>query len=147
MGTRDHITVHCCVNTAGEHFSPMIIDEKGYQGLTHAVGQKMLYAKWPNGYMDTELHHLWFTKITKERPLLLIQDGHSSHISPELIDEAKKNRLKSCACHLIQRMFCNPSTVLYGPLKKDGFQQLLSQDMPKIQLLNYNDFAGISNHL
>ncbi len=80
-----------------------------------------LYAKSPNGYMDSELYLLWFQHIflkyaCKERPLVLIQDGHKSHITIDLIDEARKNKVEIICLpphttHVLQPL----DKVLYGP--------------------------------
>ena len=78
-GTRDHITIHCCINAAGQCLPPMIIFEKGYPSGAYTRGgpPNTLYAKSPNGYMDSELFLLWLKKIflkyaCADRPLLLI---------------------------------------------------------------------------
>ena len=104
--TPDHITihycVHCCVSASAEALPPMIIFEMLSIWSVHTQGgpENTLYAKspngHPNGYMDLELYCLWFELIflkyaSSERPLLLIQDGHKSHITIELIDKAKEN--------------------------------------------------------
>lgn len=105
--------VHCCINTAGEHLPPMIIFEKSFPSgaYTRSGPENVLYGKSPNGYMDTELYLLWFRKIflkfaTKERPILLLQDGHGSHIS--IIS------LPPHTTHILQPL----DKVVYGPLKK-----------------------------
>lgn len=46
--------------------------------------------------MDSEIYANWFEKvflpnITAERPVLLILDGHSSHVSLPLIQKAAEN--------------------------------------------------------
>ena len=47
------------------------------------------------GWVTKELYLKWFRFFTEQipptRPVLLIQDGHSSHISLELIELAKQN--------------------------------------------------------
>lgn len=73
--------------------------------------------------MDSELYLLWFQRIflkyaCKERPLVLIQDGHKSHITLELIDEARKNDVEVICIpphttHVVQPL----DRVLYGPFK------------------------------
>lgn len=100
-GNRDHITVHCCINAEGEYIPPMIIFEKCFPSSAYTRGgpPNTLYAKSPNGYMDSELYLEWFKKVflkyaNKERPLLLIQDGHGSHITVELIEEARINEVE-----------------------------------------------------
>ena len=49
----------------------------------------------PNGWINQELFTKWFQfflqSIPPARPVLIIEDGHSSHISIEVIEEARKN--------------------------------------------------------
>lgn len=78
-----------------------------------------LYVKSPNGYMNSELYLLWFQHIffkkkyaSSKKPLVLIQDGHTSHVTLELIDEAKKNQVEIVSS---LPMWCK---VLYGPFKQ-----------------------------
>ena len=151
-GTRDHITVHCCVNAAGEYLPPMIIYEKSYPSgaYTRSGPENALYSKSPNGYMDTELYFLWFTRIflkyaTKERPILLIQDGHGSHISPELIDKARQNNVEIMCLpphttHVLQPL----DKVMFGPLKKAWSSAITTLGYAnKSFILNKNDFARV----
>ena len=46
--------------------------------------------------MTTEIFALWFQNFTKqveERPLLVIYDGHLTHVSLELIEKAIKEKI------------------------------------------------------
>ena len=64
-GSRDHITVNCCVSAAGQVVPPMSIYEKCFPSAPYIregpIGA--LYGKSPNGYMDEELFIEWFTKL------------------------------------------------------------------------------------
>jgi hypothetical protein len=91
--TNEHVTVHCCVNTAGGTIPPMVIFKKTYhkKGPVNAT-----YAVSDTGFMDQELYFQWFQKTflkyaLPERPLLLIHDGASSHMSWPLIQSAIAN--------------------------------------------------------
>ena len=53
-GTRDHITVNCCINANGKCIPPMIF-EKCFLSTAHVKEGNKLYAKSTNGYMDEEL--------------------------------------------------------------------------------------------
>ena len=97
MGTREHITVHVCVCANGKVMPSMIIFAKGFpRGPYAREGPNgALYAKSESGYMDGELYLKWFQKIflchcSPVRPVLLVQDGHKSHITTELIDVARQ---------------------------------------------------------
>ncbi|XP_029939799.1 uncharacterized protein LOC115382230 [Salarias fasciatus] len=85
-GTRDHITVLACFNATGEDVPPFIIYKGGYPGGAYNREgiPNALYGKSQAGYIDGELFYKWFTThfllhATKERPLLLVMDGHQSH--------------------------------------------------------------------
>ncbi|XP_028430494.1 uncharacterized protein LOC114553485 [Perca flavescens] len=95
QGTREHITVLACLNAAGEDIPPFIIYKGGYPGGPYnKVGvPNALYGKSQAGYIDSELFRKWFVGhflkfATQERPLLLLMDGHMSHLDPELVRTA-----------------------------------------------------------
>lgn len=52
-----------------------------------------------SGWMNSELLQMWFDNDflelvhTKKRPLLLLLDGHSSHINPDMIKMAAKESI------------------------------------------------------
>ena len=67
--------------------------------------------KSENGWITSELYLDWFKfflrNISPARPVLLIQDGHSSHVSIELIELARENNvhllcLPSHTSHILQ---------------------------------------------
>lgn len=97
-GSRDHISVLACFNAAGEDIPPFIIYSKAYpggvcyktQGPTNA-----LYGWSDSGYITSDLFRKWFLKhflmyAPKERPLLLIFDGHKSPVNLEVVESARK---------------------------------------------------------
>ena len=114
IATSEHISVHCCVNTEGESLPPMLIFSGGYPGgAYHKNGPiNAAYATTDSGFMDKETYFQWFEKVflqhcVKERPIMLLQDGAISHISPMLIDSALKNDvillcLPSKTTHILQ---------------------------------------------
>ena len=76
----------------------MIIFAKSFPEGAYTRGgpTNALYAKSESGYMDDEPYLSWFTKIflkycTPERPDVLVQDGHKSHSTVDLIDLAHAN--------------------------------------------------------
>ena len=49
-----------------------------------------------NGWMATEIFALWFenfVKQVKEHPLLVVYDGHLTHVSHNLIEKAMEERI------------------------------------------------------
>lgn len=124
MGTREHITVHVCICADGKVMPPMIIFAKGFPGGPYAKDgpDKALYARSESGYMDGELYLEWFKKIflkecSSERPVLLLQDGHKSHITTALIDLARREvilfNLPPHTTHVAQPLDKN----IFKPLK------------------------------
>lgn len=98
VATSEHISVHCCVNAAGQALPPMLIYSKSLPGGSyHKQGPiNASYAYSDSGFMDQALYHQWFMKTflphaVPRRPLLLIQDGASSHVSVNLIKSAIEN--------------------------------------------------------
>ena len=65
------------------------------EGLRADAPSGSYFAAQKKGWVTKELYLKWFRffieQIPPTRPVLLIQDGHSSHISLELIELAKQN--------------------------------------------------------
>ena len=99
QGTNEHISVLCCVNASGESIPPLIIYSKGLPSsrtYQEEGPQNATYSSTDSGFIDKEIYQEWFEKnflpfASKERPLLLLQDGAAAHISPKLIDMAISN--------------------------------------------------------
>ena len=64
-----------------------------------------------NGWINREIYLEWFKlflqSISSCRPVLLVQDGHSSHISVELIELAKDKYID---------LMCLPAHTFYNHL-------------------------------
>ena len=57
-----------------------------------------LYARSPSGWIDSELFLSWLKKIflkyvVLDRPVLLLTDGHKSHINLDVIDICSENNI------------------------------------------------------
>lgn len=99
---RENTSVLACVNAAGRKLPPLII-----------FRAKNLWDQWiprndeypntgyvasPKGWMTAEIFENWFemrflSEIGPDRPVLLIFDGHTSHVSPKLVECAIKNNI------------------------------------------------------
>ena len=95
-GSSTHITAHICCSASGVMLPPMLIFEKSFPSGDYSTRGPVdaLYAKAPNSYMDGELFLAWMDKIlipstSHIRPILLILDGHLSHITIDVIDLAR----------------------------------------------------------
>ena len=96
---RDKITVLASVNAAGIALDPLIIF-KGKNLMESWFGTNALpntyYGKSGKGWMDSEAFAKWFEKFcmdVKERPLLLIYDGHMTHVTIPVITLAMKENV------------------------------------------------------
>ena len=104
-----------------------IIYKGGYPGGPYNKDgvPNALYGKSPAGYMDSELFRKWFVEhflkfASQERPLLLIMDGHRSHLDTELVRAAQREGvillcLPPYISHILQPLYVS----FFRPLKAD----------------------------
>lgn len=100
-GSRDHISVLACFSAAGEDVPPFVIYSKAYPSGVCYKSQGppgALYGWSESGCINSELFKRWFLKhflvrAPKERPLLLIFDGHKSPVSLEVVEAARKDNV------------------------------------------------------
>jgi hypothetical protein len=131
MSHFEYTTVLACGNAAGDILSPMII----YRNLPETIPNTFmsrdgpLYKSSKTGWINTALFNEWFiniflkesrTLITDDYngPIILIFDGHSTHLSDELIELAQQHyvillKLPSHTTHVMQPLDVN----FFGPLK------------------------------
>ena len=126
-GSCDHITINCPISAAGAALPPMIIFEKSFPSSAYVTQGPIntLYAKSPNGYMDEELFYSWFSKLSVPQTnhlgkLILIIDGHGSHMSLKLIYSTIENNVI---------LYCLPpyTTNLLQPLDISVYKPLKNQ--------------------
>ena len=93
-----HVSVMCCFSAAGYAMPPMIVFSKGLPaGKFHRDGPiNASYSSSKSGFVDRAIYTEWFKKTflkfaPTERPLLLLQDGASAHMGPDLIEAAIAN--------------------------------------------------------
>ena len=118
-------TVITCVSASGQAIPPMMIYPRirMSEGLKKDAVPGTLFACSKTGWVNQELYLEWFrffiSSIPASRPVLLIEDGHSSHISLEVIKLAQENDI-----HLL----CLPSHTshLLQPLDVGVFKSLKS---------------------
>ena len=75
----------------------MIIYPKAFPGSAYTFKDPddAVYAKSESGWVDSELFLSWMNKVflgfaVPQRPVMLLVDGHKSHLTLELIDLARK---------------------------------------------------------
>ena len=111
---RENITVQMCVSATGQLLPPYILytGQRLMFDLTQGGPLGARYGVAPRGWM-TELNFLdWFKNqfipaLPKERPVLLIMDGHKSHIKYEVRELAIQHsieiaKLPAHTTHLLQ---------------------------------------------
>ncbi|KAI8513919.1 hypothetical protein Bbelb_082430 [Branchiostoma belcheri] len=91
-GGRDHITVMSCVSAAGAVVPLMIIFNRAMPSGKFSEGGPpgAMYAWSESGFINKELFEDWFFKVFlvhchRERPILLVVDQHSSHLSLKVL--------------------------------------------------------------
>ena len=96
-----HVTALCCASAAGIPIPPMLVFTKNLpagRNFHNDGPANCTYASTESGFVDRSTYVEWFNKVLlryapSERPLLLLQDGASAHISPDLIDTAIQNEV------------------------------------------------------
>ena len=151
-GTTDHITLLCGASAAGLALPPMIIFPKAFPGgsYTFKGPDDAVYAKSESGWVDSELFLSWMNKVflphaAAQRPLLLIIDGHKSHMTLDLVDVARANDVI---------LFCLPphTTHALQPLDVSVFKSLKDNFYKSVRALSFvkknftvskRDFASV----
>ena len=136
-GASDHISLLCCVSAAGLPLLPMIIYSKSFPGGPYRFDgpDDALYAKSDSGWIDTELFLSWLKKIflkhvVSQRPVLLLVDGHKSHINLDVIDLCRQNDVI---------LFCLPphTTHALQPLDVSVFKSLKDRYAKAVRSLSF----------
>lgn len=126
---RGYTTIHGCGSASGVRLPPFVI-YKGknlYASWTQGGCAGAMYAVTDSGWMERESYKSWFQKmflpsvrhLTKTKPVVLIFDGHYSHIGIDLIETSRENNvhlmlLPSNTTHVMQPL----DVGVYGPIKK-----------------------------
>jgi len=95
-------TVVCCVSAAGQYVPPMIIFKRlrMKEELKDGAPPGSLVVCNESGWMDSDMYYAWLqhfiqvVKPSKENPVLLVLDGHTSHTKNlDAIMLARENRI------------------------------------------------------
>ena len=107
-------TVLTCVSASGMVLPPMMVyprKKRVPDNVREGCVPNTLFVHSDTGWINADLFLEWFkffiNNIPPTRPVLLIQDGHSSHVSIELVELARKNDiyllcLPSHTSHILQ---------------------------------------------
>ena len=148
-GTSGYITLLCCA--AGIPHPLMIIYAKSFPGGQYRFEgpDDAVYARSESGWRDSELLVVWlFHKYAvSQRPILLLTDGHKSHINIDVIDLCRSNDVI---------LFCWPPHITHAlqPLDVAVFKSLkmfslrqseLFLSQKRISLLRRGNFPELWN--
>ncbi len=107
-------TILSCVSATGFVVPPMMVYPRKTcvpDKLKEGAFPNTVFRSSENGWINKDLFVEWFRfflkSIPPSRPILLIQDGHGSHVSIELIEIARENNvsllcLPSHTSHILQ---------------------------------------------
>jgi len=107
-------TVLTCASASGHILPPMMVFPRKQippAKIREGAVAQTLFANSVNGWINSDLFFQWFefflANIPPTRPMLLIMDGHGSHISIELIELARSKDiyllcLPSHTTHVLQ---------------------------------------------
>jgi len=139
-GNRETLTVIACVNGAGESIPPHIIAKgktsKSLHGFDmQSAPEGSTWSVSSSGWTKQGIAKLWFEKsflpnIGKERPQVLILDGHDSHNFVELISLAMENEIQIIELPAHTSHWLQPcDRTLFKPLKdayNDACQEMMN---------------------
>ena len=122
---REHVTVLAAVSAAGDKLPPFIVFKGKYilqnwHTQTPYPGTEV--SRSESGWMTTEIFAAWFHRFCNhvtQRPLILVFDGHVSHVSLEIVRKAREEnisiiKLPPHTTHRLQTL----DKSCFGPLQK-----------------------------
>lgn len=133
-GYRAHWTCCAAVNAIGQHIGPAwIMAQKGAainpllraKILANAPKGSVLWAS-QKGYINNTLfarYMVWFVSqivpaATREKPAVLLLDGHGTRFQPELMRWVRDNHVRVIFCPPNSTAFIQvPDRTIFGPMK------------------------------
>ena len=126
-----HTTVLVAVSGAGEVLPPLTIFEGSCpSAIISDVPGDYTFAATKSGFINSDLFFSWFKgvfvpkvqRLTK--PVLLVLDNHVSHLSPQLVDLAIKEKIELLCLPPHTTHFLQPLDVGYFNLLKSAMAQI-----------------------
>ena len=154
-GNKQQITTLACYNAAGDIVPPFHVfpGERFKQNPLQDAVPNSYFGRSDNGWMTTSLFYGWlgnhFVKcIPPSRPVVLIVDGHGSHIDMEVSKLAIENQvllycLPPHCTHCLQ-----PCDVgFFKPLKSNWDKAVEEWEVEHLgEVLSKYEFAGVFRH-
>ncbi|KAJ8879534.1 hypothetical protein PR048_020142 [Dryococelus australis] len=105
------------------------------------------YANTEKDYMTSVVFSSYmrkFAEVVKERPIIMVFDGHMSHMDPDTIEFARSNhitilKLPPHTTYLLQPL----DKCCFGPLKAKGNETLLAWQREKQRHLTKSEFVDL----
>lgn len=161
-----HISISAAVSAEGLVAPPLFIfsnSEVGVHDLDHAPpGSTAISVS--SGYMQDWIFVQWFknwvtwVRLSTSKPLLLIVDNHSSHLSMEVIELAKKSNVELLALppnltHILQpldvslfrRLKAAIRRTLHARLEQEGRSSLNNQEFVQLTSESWNQVFTLSH--
>jgi DDE superfamily endonuclease len=160
------VTMICCFSASGHYVPPLFVFpmKRQIQDRFLALGPSGSVASISkNGWTSTEIftnewlpHFVLHSKPSETKPILLILDGHSSHISVKIIDYCKNNHillltLPPHTSHKLQPLdlgFFSPLKSYYSQeilkwMRNHKFERLNQSNIPELMKGPYNRAATV----
>ncbi|KXJ15434.1 Jerky protein [Exaiptasia diaphana] len=152
-GQHEKVTVLACASACGDTIPPLFIFKNKSGRVPQSVKEDAppgtLFASQKSGWIDKDIYLKWFLQLflpsaPKERPIILVVDGHKSHVTEELINAAVANNvivfcLPAHASHLLQPLDLS----LFGPLKKGWVKACAAFNHVASVVVSQRNFAKI----
>ena len=149
--SKEQITTLACVNAAGQAIPPMHVfpgQRFHYNPLENGVVGTYL-GRSESGWMDSDLFDGWLRRhfsssIPPARPVVLLLDGHASHINYEAVKFARENNIKLYCLPPHTTHAIQPCDVgLFKPMK-ENWNRCISQFMCENgQVVNRYNFSSV----
>lgn len=148
----ENITLVVAANATSTVILPPMVIYKGTrlnEDLMKGAPGNTIFATSPKGYIDSELFYSWFVKfianIPSRRPVLVLLDGHASHMNIETLNLARKSNIHFLMIPPHTTHIFQPLDVgVFGPLKK-AFSKECTKLMRKNKrkYINRYDFCRV----
>ena len=148
---RENITVQVCVSADGK-LVPLYVIYTGKYLMANCTNGGPIGSRYgvsPNGWMTTPAYIDWFRNIfipslPEERPVLLVLDGHSSHISYEVRELAIENGVHMLKLPPHLTHFLQPLDVgVFKPMKANWYSAIAEFTRRERRGLTKRDFPEV----
>ena len=146
VGISGHVTFQVAISASGKAVAPLVIFSKNLPRSNYSEGipDEWSFVCTDSGYINSAIFLSWFQdcfvkQMGRSRPVVVIMDNHTSHLSTELIDYAKSENIE---------LLCLPvhSTHLLQPLDV-GFYHMLKTNVSNMATsLGYTGLKTIPRH-